>query len=77
MTFVAFLYNTVFIMALVAVKGANQNYAVSIRNDTILSEYRSAAYQRKILTKLKGGITVHADSLYQKTAYCKLWEEFY
>jgi len=30
----------------------------------------------KYLTQLKGGITVNADSLYQQTAYCKLWEEF-
>jgi len=61
-------------MALVAVKGANQNPAVSIGNDTVISEYRSPDLAKKNLTRLKGGITVHADSLYQQTAYCKLWE---
>ena len=63
-------------MFLVAVKGANQNYTVSIRNDTEISEYRSAVLSKKNI-EAGGGITVHADSLYQQTAYCKLWEEFY
>jgi len=34
-------------MFLVAVKGANQNYTVSIRNDTEISEYRSAVLLKK------------------------------
>ena len=42
MTFVAFLNSIIFNMTLVAVKGANQNCAVSIQNDTVISEYRSA-----------------------------------
>jgi len=47
LTFVALLYSIIFIMALVAVKGANQNCAVSIRNDTVVSAYGSAALTKK------------------------------
>ena len=75
LTFVAFLNSIIFNIALVAVKGANQNCAVSTQNDTVISEYQSAVLLQKVLTQLKGGITVHAESLLQQTAYCKLWEE--
>jgi hypothetical protein len=63
-------------MALVAVKGANKNYALSIRIDTVISECRSAILTKKISTHQKEGITVHAESLYQETTYCKLRESF-
>jgi hypothetical protein len=49
---------------------------LSIQSDTIISEYRSAVLLKKNI-EAGGGIIVHADSLYQQTTYCKLWEEFY
>jgi len=54
MTFVAFLNSIIFNMTLVAVKGANQNCAVSIQNDTVISEYRSAVLSKKSIDVAEG-----------------------
>jgi hypothetical protein len=45
--FAAVLYSIIFIMPLAAVKEANQICAVSIQNDTVISEYRSAVLAKK------------------------------
>jgi hypothetical protein len=64
----ALLYCIVFIMALVAVKGANQTCAVATQNNTVISGYRSAVLVKKNIEASERGITVHADNLYQQTA---------
>ena len=56
MTFVAFLYSITFIMSLVAVKGRNQNCAVSIQNEAVISEYQSAVLAKKNIDAVEGGI---------------------
>jgi len=54
LTFVAFLYSIIFNIAFVAVKGTNQNCAVSIQNDTVISEYRSAVLAKKSIDAAEG-----------------------
>jgi hypothetical protein len=54
LTFGTLLYSIIFIITLVAVKGTNQNCAVSIRNDTVISEYRSAVLAKKNIETAEG-----------------------
>jgi hypothetical protein len=54
LTFVALFYSIIFIIFLVAVKGANQNCTVSIQNDTVISEYRSAVLAKKNIEAAEG-----------------------
>jgi hypothetical protein len=54
LTFVALLYSIIFIMPLAAVKETNQNCAVTIPNDTVTSEYRSAVLAKKNIYAAKG-----------------------